>query len=401
MVYGDIGTSPLYTVQQAFGEAGRLPLDEATVLGALSLIFWSLILVVTVKYVTLILRADNRGEGGVLALGTLAARSVGGDRRLQLLILVLTLAGLSLFYGDGLITPAISVMSAVEGLETATPALASYVLPLSAVVLLGLFAIQSRGTGRVGALFGPVMLLWFGVLAALGVAQIVQAPGVLRAVDPLYGVALFRQLGWGAFVALGAIVLAVTGAEALYADMGHFGKAPIRFAWLGLVLPALVLNYFGQGALLLRHPEAVDNPFYHLVPDLLLYPMVGLATLATVIASQAVISGVFSLTHQAIQLGNLPRMTVRPHLGARDRPDLRAADELAPDGWACWRWSRPSAPPARWPRPTASRSPARWAPRRCWPGWWPPRAGAGGRGAPRSSSGPCCWSTSPTSPPTR
>jgi KUP system potassium uptake protein len=310
VVYGDIGTSPLYTIQQAFGEAGRLPLDEATVLGALSLIFWSLILVVTVKYVTLILRADNRGEGGVLALGTLAARSVGTDRRLQLLILVLTLAGLSLFYGDGLITPAISVMSAVEGLETATPALASYVLPISAVVLLALFTIQSRGTGRVGALFGPVMLLWFGVLAALGVAQIVQEPGVLRAVDPLYGVALFRQLGWGAFVALGAIVLAVTGAEALYADMGHFGKAPIRFAWLGLVLPALVLNYFGQGALLLRHREAVDNPFYHLVPDVLLYPMVGLATLATVIASQAVISGVFSLTHQAIQLGNLPRMTV-------------------------------------------------------------------------------------------
>jgi KUP system potassium uptake protein len=310
VVYGDIGTSPLYTIQQAFGAAGGLPLDEATVLGALSLIFWSLILVVTVKYVALILRADNRGEGGVLALGTLAARSVGGDRRLQLLILVLTLTGLSLFYGDGLITPAISVMSAVEGLEVATPALAAYVLPLSAVVLVALFAIQSHGTSRVGALFGPVVLLWFATLAVLGLAQIARTPGVLRALDPLYGAYLFWHLGWRAFVALGAIVLAVAGAEALYADMGHFGKTPIRVAWLGLVLPALVLNYFGQGALLLRHPEAVDNPFYHLVPDALLYPMVGLATVATVIASQAVISGVFSITHQAIQLGNLPRMTV-------------------------------------------------------------------------------------------
>jgi KUP system potassium uptake protein len=317
VVYGDIGTSPLYTIQQAFGAAGGLPLDEATVLGALSLIFWSLILVVTVKYVALILRADNRGEGGVLALGTLAARSVGGARRLQLLILVLTLAGLSLFYGDGLITPAISVMSAVEGLEVATPALAAYVLPLSAVVLVALFAIQSHGTGRVGALFGPVVLLWFATLAMLGLAQIARAPDVLRALDPLYGAYLFWHLGWRAFVALGAVVLAVTGAEALYADMGHFGKTPIRLAWLGLVLPALVLNYFGQGALLLRHPEAVDNPFYHLVPGFLLYPMVGLATAATVIASQAVISGVFSLTHQAIQLGNLPRMTVR-HTSERE-----------------------------------------------------------------------------------
>ena len=266
VVYGDIGTSPLYTIQQAFGEAGGLPLDEATVLGALSLVFSSLILVVTVKYVALILRADNRGEGGVLALGTLAARSVGGDRRLQLLILVLTLTGLSLFYGDGLITPAISVMSAIEGLEVATPELASYVLPLSAVALFALFAIQSHGTGHVGALFGPVVLLWFATLAVLGLAQIARVPGVLRALDPLYGAYLFWHLGWRAFVALGAIVLAVTGAEALYADMGHFGKAPIRVAWLGLVLPALVLNYFGQGALVLRDPAALEHPFYHLVP---------------------------------------------------------------------------------------------------------------------------------------
>ena len=263
------------------------------------------------KYVALILRADNRGEGGVLALGALAARAVGGRPRLQMLILVLSLGGLALFYGDGLITPAISVLSAVEGLETATPALAPYVLPLSVGVLVALFLIQSRGTACVGGWFGPVMLLWFGVLAVLGLAQLAQAPDVLRALNPAYGVALFGHLGWRAFVALGAVVLAVTGAEALYADMGHFGRLPIRHAWLGVVLPALVLNYFGQGALLLRHPEAVDNPFYHLVPAGLLYPMVGLATVATVIASQAVISGVFSITSQAVQLNYLPRFEVR------------------------------------------------------------------------------------------
>src|SRR3954454_22502988 len=310
VVYGDIGTSPLYTLKEAFGHAGGLRLSEPAVLGVLSLVFWSLVLVVTVKYVALILRADNRGEGGVLALGTLASRAVPRTPVLCRLIPALTVAGLALFYGDGLITPAISVLSAVEGLGTAAPALGPYVVPAAAVILLGLFLIQSRGTASVRMVFGPVMLVWFTILGLLGLAQVARNPAVLAALDPRHALGLFGLAGWQAFVALGAIVLAVTGAEALYADMGHFGKAPIRLAWLGLVLPALVLNYFGQGALLLRHPEAVDNPFYHLVPDFLLYPMVGLATAATVIASQAVISGVFSLTHQAIQLGNLPRMTV-------------------------------------------------------------------------------------------
>jgi KUP system potassium uptake protein len=311
VVYGDIGTSPLYTMREAFGHAGGLHLSEPTVLGVLSLVFWSLILVVTVKYVALILRADNRGEGGVLALGTLASSAVPRTPALCWLIPTLTIAGLALFYGDGLITPAISVLSAVEGLKTAAPALEPYVVPIAACVLLGLFLIQSRGTARVGALFGPVMLAWFATLGLLGLAQIVQNPAVLAALDPRYGLGLFGHAGWQAFVALGAIVLAVTGAEALYADMGHFGRTPIRLAWLGLVLPGLVLNYFGQGALVLREPEALEHPFYHLVPGWALWPLIGLATCATIIASQAVISGVFSLTRQAIRLGYLPRMTVK------------------------------------------------------------------------------------------
>ena len=288
-----------------------LHLSEPAVLGVLSLVFWSLILIVTVKYVVLILRADNRGEGGVLALGTLASRAVPRTPALCWLIPALTVAGLALFYGDGLITPAISVLSAVEGLKTAAPALEPYVVPIAALVLLGLFLIQSRGTARVGALFGPVMLVWFATLGLLGLAQIVQNPAVLAALDPRYALGLFGHAGWQAFVALGAIVLAVTGAEALYADMGHFGRTPIRLAWFGLVLPGLVLNYFGQGALVLREPAALEHPFYHLVPGWALWPLIGLATCATIIASQAVISGVFSLTRQAIQLGYLPRMTVR------------------------------------------------------------------------------------------
>ena len=312
VAYGDIGTSPLYTLREAFGHAGGLHLGEAAVLGVLSLVFWSLVLIVSVKYVLLILRADNRGEGGVLALGTLATRAVGDQgHRLQGLILVLSLGGLALFYGDGLITPAISVLAAIEGLETAAPGLEPYVVPLAVLVLLGLFILQSRGTASVGRLFGPVMLAWFTTLGLLGLAQIVQNPSVLAALDPSYAVGLFAHDGWQAFVALGAIVLAITGAEALYADMGHFGRTPIRLAWFGLVLPALVLNYFGQGALLLREPEALQHPFYHLAPGWALLPLIGLATLATVIASQAVISGVFSLTGQAIQLGHLSRMTVR------------------------------------------------------------------------------------------
>jgi KUP system potassium uptake protein len=291
VVYGDIGTSPLYTMREAFGHAGGLHLSEPAVLGVLSLVFWSLILIVTVKYVVLILRADNRGEGGVLALGTLASRAVPRTPVLCWLIPALTIAGLALFYGDGLITPAISVLSAVEGLETAAPALEPYVVPTAALVLLGLFLLQRHGTARVGALFGPVMLVWFTTLGLLGLAQIVQNPAVLAALDPRYGLGLFGHAGWQAFVALGAIVLAVTGAEALYADMGHFGRTPIRLAWLSLVLPGLLLNYFGQGALVLREPEALEHPFYHLVPGWALWPLIGLATCATIIASQAVISG--------------------------------------------------------------------------------------------------------------
>lgn len=311
VVYGDIGTSPLYTLKEAFGEAGGLHLSPPAVLGVLSLVFWSLIVIVTLKYVALILRADNRGEGGVLALSALALRGTGESRRLRRIVFGLSVAGLALFYGDGLITPAISVLSAVEGLETAQPALEPFVLPIAITVLVLLFLIQSRGTASVGRLFGPVMLLWFATLGVLGLAEILHNPAVLQALNPAYAVGLFQVAGVQAFVALGAIVLAVTGAEALYADMGHFGATPIRLAWLGLVLPGLVLNYFGQGALVLRDAAALEHPFYHLAPSWLLWPLILLATAATIIASQAVISGVFSLTRQAVQLGYLPRMAIR------------------------------------------------------------------------------------------
>lgn len=324
VAFGDIGTSPLYTLREAFGHAGGLHLDEGGVLGVLSLVFWSIVIIVAVKYVVLILRADNRGEGGVLALGSLAARAVPDNRLLQVAIIGLTIAGLTLFYGDGLITPAISVLSAVEGLNTAAPMLESYVVPLATIVLIALFLIQSRGTGAVGNLFGPVMLIWFLTLAILGLLQIARDPAILRALDPRYALELFVIDGRQAFVALGAIVLAVTGAEALYADMGHFGKGPIRIAWFGLVLPSLVLNYFGQGSLVLAHPQALAHPFFHLAPEWALFPLIGLATLATIIASQAVISGVFSLTSQAIQLGHLPRMTVK-HTSAEEAGQIYIA----------------------------------------------------------------------------
>jgi KUP system potassium uptake protein len=309
IVYGDIGTSPLYTMREAFGETGALPIAEATVLGVLSLIFWSLLTVVTLKYVIVILRADNRGEGGILALAALAHRTVSS--RLHHSVLVLAMFGAALLYGDGLITPAISVLSAIEGLKVATPLFEPYVVPIALGILVALFVIQSHGTGKIGLLFGPVVCLWFLVLGLLGLVQIVQAPHVLAALNPTYGFALFASHQWSAFVTLGAVFLAVTGAEALYADMGHFGRLPIRIAWLGLALPALLLNYFGQGALLLADPAAVANPFYLLAPAWALYPMVVLATWATVIASQAVISGAFSISAQAVQLGYLPRLNVR------------------------------------------------------------------------------------------
>ncbi|MCW2237115.1 KUP system potassium uptake protein [Azospirillum canadense] len=309
VVYGDIGTSPLYTLREAFTHTG-LPLDEPTILGILSLAFWALVIVVTLKYVMLVMRADNRGEGGVMALGTLAHRGLGstlGSRA----VVALAILGMALFYGDSLITPAISVLSAVEGLKVVTPALESFVVPITLVVLIVLFVFQRQGTGRVGIFFGPVMAVWFATLGVLGAIQLVQAPDVLRALNPLHGVELFFLHGWVAFVTLGAVVLAVTGAEALYADMGHFGRAPIRLAWLYFVLPALLLNYFGQGAMLLHHPETLENPFFHLAPEWAQLPLVVLSTAATVIASQAVISGAFSLTRQAVQLGYLPRREIR------------------------------------------------------------------------------------------
>ncbi|HEY0835215.1 MAG TPA: potassium transporter Kup [Azospirillum sp.] len=310
VVYGDIGTSPLYTLREAFGETGGLPVQEATVLGVLSLVFWALIVVVTIKYVAVVMRADNKGEGGVLALGSLAQRGVAGPRGQRALI-GLAILGMALFYGDSLITPAISVLSAVEGLKIATPVFEPFVVPITLVVICALFLVQTQGTGRVGGLFGPIMALWFTVLAVMGIVQIVHWPDVLRALNPAYAFQLFIDHRLTAFFALGAVVLSVTGAEALYADMGHFGRQPIRLAWLFLVLPSLLLNYFGQGALLLHVAESLENPFYHMAPAWALYPLVVLATMATVIASQAVISGAFSLTRQAVQLGYLPRREIR------------------------------------------------------------------------------------------
>jgi KUP system potassium uptake protein len=310
VVYGDIGTSPLYAFKASLQLFGREPFSAAEVMGILSRIFWSLVLIVTVKYVTLIMRADNRGEGGILALMALAQRvSVGTGIRNALTLV--GIAGACLFFGDGVITPAISVLSAVEGLEVSTPELQQYVLPISVVVIVVLFAVQWRGTHSVGRIFGPVMAVWFVAIGILGIMQIVQYPFVLLAISPSYAVGLCIQYKGLAFIVLGAVVLCVTGAEALYADMGHFGAQPIRLAWTYFVLPCLVLNYFGQGALTIRDPTAVANPFFLLAPEWLRLPMVILATVATIIASQAVISGAYSMTRQCMQLGFLPRMTVR------------------------------------------------------------------------------------------
>ncbi|HEY0837881.1 MAG TPA: potassium transporter Kup [Azospirillum sp.] len=311
VVYGDIGTSPLYTLRECFNGEHGLALTPANILGIMSLVFWALILVVSIKYVTFVMRADNKGEGGILALLALATQSRPDATGRLGPLMALGVFGAALFYGDGMITPAISVLSAVEGLEVAQPALEQVVVPVTLVILMGLFGIQSHGTAKVGRLFGPIMIVWFSVLAMLGVAELVKAPQILAALDPRYAVDFFRDNGWHAFLVLGSVVLAVTGGEALYVDMGHFGRMPIRVAWFGLVLPALLLNYFGQAALLLTEPEAVRNPFYLLAPDWALYPMVVLATAATVIASQAVISGVFSITRQAVQLGLCPRLDIR------------------------------------------------------------------------------------------
>ncbi len=310
VVYGDIGTSPLYTLKEVFSPQIGIPLDQQHIVGATSVIFWALMFVVTLKYVILILRADNRGEGGIMALTALAAHAAGTTARRRVALLMLGVFGASLFYGDSVITPAISVLSALEGMEIVTPGLARFVVPVSIGVLAGLFLIQRHGTATVGKLFGPIMLLWFGALAVAGAGQIVQRPEILAAFNPIHAYAFLAERGWHLFAAVGAIVLALTGAEALYADMGHFGRKPIQVAWLGAVLPSLTLNYLGQGALLIREPSALENPFFRLFPSSLLVPAVIVATIATVIASQAVISGAFSMTQQAIQLGFLPRMQI-------------------------------------------------------------------------------------------
>jgi KUP system potassium uptake protein len=310
VVFGDIGTSPLYTLKEAFSPHYGLAPDQANVLGVLSLIFWALILVVTVKYVMIIMRADNKGEGGVLALMALVQRSLPIASPLAYGLGVLGIFGTALFFGDGVITPAISVLGAVEGLEIAAPGMSRYVVPAALVILVLLFSLQRRGTEKVGKIFGPITVAWFLAIAALGAIKIASNPTVLNALNPYWALHFFIQHGVAAWLALGAVVLAVTGGEALYADMGHFGRGPIRIGWLALVLPALVINYFGQGALILEFPEAVKNPFYLLVPPILLYPMIVLATLAAVIASQALISGTFSVVREAIQLGYLPRMKV-------------------------------------------------------------------------------------------
>jgi KUP system potassium uptake protein len=314
VVYGDIGTSPLYTLHECTsGEHGASPTPE-NILGVLSLIFWSLTMVVTVKYLLFIMRADNRGEGGILALLALVPEKLRESAKMRVgLIAMLVIAGAALLYGDGIITPAISVLSAIEGLEVATTELKPAIIPLSCVILIALFAIQSRGTGKIGAFFGPIMLVWFTTIGGLGLYHVTQNPSVLNGLSPAYAVGYFHRASWGGFPILGGVVLAVTGGEALYADMGHFGRRPIRVAWLFLVMPALVLCYFGQGALMLSgDKQALDNPFYAMVPKgTWTYALVALAAFATIIASQALISGAFSLTHQAIELGFFPRVTVK------------------------------------------------------------------------------------------
>ena len=311
VVFGDIGTSPLYALRQCFKNLQVSPVDAASVLGILSMVFWSLVLVVCVKYLTFIVRADHEGEGGTLAmLALIQTRHPPKPTAPPGMLILLVLFGSALLYGDGVITPSISVLSAVEGLKIAGPGTGGLVVPMALGILLGLFLLQRRGTGAVGNLFGPVMVVWFLAIAALGVGGIIQAPQVLQALDPSEGLRFLVHHGWTGVVVLGAVVLCFSGAEALFADLSHFGLGPIRLGWYGLVLPSLVLNYFGQGALLLLHPDRAQAPFYALVPHALLYPMVGLATVATVIASQALISGVFTLTQQAIHMGYFPRFEV-------------------------------------------------------------------------------------------
>ena len=311
IVYGDIGTSPLYTLKTIFDPEHGLALNTFNLLGIVSLIFWGLTMIVSLKYVTLMLRADNRGEGGIMALMALTLTSVTKGSRWYLPLMMLGVLGATMFYGDSVITPAISVLGAIEGLEVAAPALSQYVVPLTIIVLIALYWVQKRGTAGIGRWFGPIMLIWFVALAVMGVINIVKAPVILAALNPWHAFAFMLENRFIAFVALGAVVLAFTGAEALYADMGHFGKKPIRAAWFMIVFPSLALNYLGQGGLLIAHPEAVSNPFFHQLGAWSIYPLVVLSTMAAVIASQATISGTFSMTKQAIALGLLPRMRVK------------------------------------------------------------------------------------------
>ncbi len=308
VVFGDIGTSPLYALKEVF--LAGVPIDQEHVLGVLSLVFWSLMLVVTIKYAIFIMRADNKGEGGIMALMALTLFGANNNPRRKQYVLTVGLIGTVLFYGDSMITPAISVLSAVEGLEIITPTLHEYILPFTIAALCVLFIIQAKGTGAIGKMFAPVMCFWFVVLAVLGIINIIDEPTVLLAISPHYALNLLVTMGWRSFMIMGAVVLVMTGAEALYADMGHFGLKPIRLAWFSFVFPALLCNYFGQGALLLQHPDAIQNPFYLLAPNWALYPLLILSTLATIIASQAVISGCFSISRQAIQLGYSPRMPI-------------------------------------------------------------------------------------------
>lgn len=316
VVYGDIGTSVLYAIKEIFG-SGHVPFTHANVYGVLSIVFWTLTVVVSLKYVTLVLRADNHGEGGLIAMLALASQAVKDRPALRNVLLTIGIFGTSLFYGDGVITPAISVLSAVEGLEVVSPNFKRYVVPLTLIVLFVLFAVQKRGTGGIGKFFGPITVLWFVSIALLAVPHIVRHPEILEAISPHHALRFVWQQPGTTFIILGAVVLCVTGGEALYADMGHFGKRPIRLAWFSIVMPCLTINYFGQGALLLENPDAVKNPFFNMAPDELLLPLVGLATMATVIASQALISGAFSVTKQAIQLGYLPRLNIL-HTSVRD-----------------------------------------------------------------------------------
>ena len=321
VVFGDIGTSPLYAVKETFAPGHGIPLEAQNILGGLSTIFWALMVVVSLKYVVLIMRADNRGEGGIMALLALASSAIKDHPGWRTPLMLIGVFGASLFYGDAVLTPAISVLSAVEGLEVGTLAFKPYVVPIAVIVIVALFVFQSRGTAVVGRLFGPITLVWFLAIGAAGANGIAQHPEVLKALNPLYALSFLTSHITESFVVLGAVVLAVTGAEALYADMGHFGKGAVRIGWFSLVAPSLVLNYFGQGALLILRPETVQNPFFLLLPGWALYPMVGLATVATVIASQATISGAYSMTKQAIQLGFLPRMTV-VQTSARERGQI-------------------------------------------------------------------------------